>query len=68
MGKWIRRLLEFSYTFVAMNGAAVVGLYAFVKQKNVWVRQHDWEVWESPSAQVVPLPVRRPAKETRKAA
>ena len=69
MKKWARRLLEFPYTFLAMNAASVAGLYAFVsKRKNIWVRSADREAWESAPAPVVRMPAKQSSEPMRKAA
>ena len=35
----MKRILSFSYTFVMLNAAAVVGLYCFLTgKKDVWFR------------------------------
>jgi hypothetical protein len=72
MGKAGRTLLgifQFPYTFVAMNWAAVVGLYAFLrKRKDVWVRPSDAEMWEGVVEPMASLPPAPSADSTRKAA
>jgi hypothetical protein len=69
MKKWARRLLEFPYTFIAMNAASVAGLYAFVsRRKNVWVRSSDREAWESAPSPAVRIPVDQSSKQFRKVA
>ncbi|HEY5599207.1 MAG TPA: hypothetical protein VIK48_00840 [Candidatus Manganitrophaceae bacterium] len=43
----MRKLLKFPFTFVAMNGAAFVGLYSFIrKRKDVWLRSSEDEPGE----------------------
>jgi len=61
--------VQFPYTFVAMNGAAVVGLYAFLRnRKDIWVRSSDAEVWETMPPPTVSLPAAAPSNSMRKAA
>lgn len=51
MRRRVKALLEFPYTFVKMNSAAVVGLYVFLRgREDIWVRPADIEVWEASSA------------------
>lgn len=65
----LRGMVQFPYTFVAMNGAAVVGLYAFLRnRKDVWVRTADAEGWEALQEPTVSLSSARSANSMRKAA
>jgi hypothetical protein len=68
-GRMFLGMLQFPYLFVAMNWAAVVGLYAFLrKRKDVWVRPADAERWEGVVEPMASLPQIRPADSMRKAA
>ena len=65
----LRGVVQFPYTFVAMNGAAVVGLYAFLRnRKDIWVRTADVEGWETLSEPTVSLSTSPPSNAMRKAA
>lgn len=69
MRRWIRRLLEVPYTFVAMNAASVAGLYAFLSnRKDVWVRPSDREGWESVPAPAMQTPTEHRSERLEKAA
>ncbi|GEM_PF-5852135 len=62
-GRLLRGMFQFPYTFVAMNWAAVVGLYAFLRnRKNVWVRSSEEAVWEG-----VVEPIGMPVQSTESA-
>lgn len=64
----LRGAVQFPYTFVAMNGAAVVGLYAFLRnRKDIWVRTADVEAWETLPEPTVSLSTAR-SHSVRKAA
>lgn len=64
-----RGILQVPHTFVVMNSAAVVGLYAyFRRRKNIWVRSNETEVWETPAGSAVPMPVAQQTDSRRKAA
>lgn len=64
----LRGAVQFPYTFVAMNGAAVVGLYAFLRnRKDIWVRTTDVEVWETTPEPTVSWSA-RPSRSMKKAA
>lgn len=68
-GRLLRGMLQFPYTFVAMNWAAVVGLYAFLRnRKDVWVRSSDAEAWEGGAEPVASLPSAQSSDPVRKAA
>lgn len=68
-GRILLGMIQFPYLFVAMNWAAVVGLYAFLrKRKDIWVRPSDAEVWEGVMEPVALLPPSRSADSARKAA
>ncbi len=63
-----RGVVQFPYTFVAMNGAALIGLYAFLRnRKNIWVRTADAEAWETMPQPTGSLSTARP-NSMRKAA
>lgn len=68
-GRLLRGMVQFPYTFVAMNWAAVVGLYAFLRnRKDVWVRSSDPEAWEGVMEPIASLPPVQSADSARKAA
>lgn len=68
-GRLLRGMIQFPYTFVVMNWAAVVGLYAFLrKRKNIWVRSADVEVWEGMAEPAATLPPVQSTESVRKAA
>lgn len=65
----LRGAIQFPYTFVAMNGAAVVGLFAFLRnRKDIWVRTADVEGWETLPEPTVSLSTSSPSNAMRKAA
>lgn len=65
----LRGMAQLPYTFVAMNGAAVVGLYAFLRnRKDIWVRSADLETWETIPKPTVSLSTSPPSNAMRKAA
>lgn len=65
----LRGAVQFPYTFVAMNGAAVIGLYAFLRdRKDIWVRATDLEAWEARPEPTVSLSTARSSNPIRKAA
>lgn len=65
----LRGMVRFPYTFVAMNGAAVVGLYAFLRnRKDIWIRTAEVETGEALPEPTVSLSAARPSDAMRKAA
>ncbi len=65
----LRGIVQFPYTFVAMNGAAVVGFIAFLQnRKDIWVRSSEMERWEGMAEPTVPMSAARSSHSVRKAA